>query len=81
MTLNQYDEILKVLKTPVTKKSNRPSLMDYEPELRGLSNNRYGGHHARHLRGFRGSTYGPAGSVKRFTPEEIREYERATKTS
>ena len=50
MTFNQYDEILKVLKTPITKKSNRPSLLDYAPELRGPPNNRYGGHQTRRLR-------------------------------
>jgi hypothetical protein len=30
----------------------------------------------RHLCGFRGSTYGPAGPVKQYTREEIQEYER-----
>ena len=76
MTFNQYDEILKVLKTPITKKSNRPSLLDYAPELRGPPNNRYGGHQTQHLRSFRGSTYGPAGPVKQFTREEIKKWEQ-----
>ena len=76
MIFNRYDQIKKVLQTPVTKKSNRRSLLDYSPELRGPPNNRYRGHQTRHLRGFRGSTYGPAGPVKQFTREEIQEYER-----
>ena len=79
MTFSQYDKIIKVLKTPITKKSKRFCLMDYPAELRGLPNNRYGGHQTRHLRGFRGSTYGPAGPVKQYTREEIREYERSIK--
>jgi hypothetical protein len=78
MTLSQY-EIRKVLKTLIRKKGNRPSLSDYPPALRGPPNNRYGGHNRRHLCGFRGSTYGPAGPVKRFTREEIQEYERSIK--
>ena len=76
MTFNQYDEVLKVLKTPITKKSNSPTLLDYPHELRGLSNNKFGGHQTRHLRGFRGSKFGPAGPVKQYTPEERRDYER-----
>jgi hypothetical protein len=79
MTFNRFDEIIKVLETPITKKSKRPSLMDYSPELRGLPNNRYGGHQAQHLRGLRGSTYGPASPVRHYTREEIQEYERARK--
>ena len=58
--LHFYKELL--LKTPSDRRRKGPSLLDYSPELRGPSNNRYGGHQMRHLRGFRGSTYGPAGS-------------------
>ena len=74
--INRYDEIKKVLQTPVTKKSNRPSLLDYPPELRWPSNNRYGGHQARHLRGFKGSTDVPAGPVRQYNPEEIKKWEQ-----
>jgi hypothetical protein len=35
MTFNQYEQIIEVLKTPITKKSNRPTLLDYPAELRG----------------------------------------------
>jgi hypothetical protein len=77
MTLDFYNELL--LKTPSHIRRRRPSLLDYAPELRGFSNNRVGGHQTRHLRGFKGSTYGPAGPVKRYTPEERREYERSIK--
>jgi hypothetical protein len=69
-----YKKLL--LKTPSDRRRKRPNLLDYSRELRGSPNNRYGGHQTRHLRGFRGSTYGPAGPVKQYTPEEIREYER-----
>jgi hypothetical protein len=60
-------------------KRKRRCLRDYSPELRGPPNNRYGGHKAQRLRGFRGGTYGPAGPVRQFTPEEIQEYEQAQK--
>jgi hypothetical protein len=72
--LDFYKELL--LKTPSDRRRTRPSLLDYSPELRGPSNNRYGGHQTRHLRGVRGSTYGPAGPVKQYTPVEIQEYVR-----
>jgi hypothetical protein len=64
------------LKTPSDIRPKGPSLMDYPRELRGPPNNRYGGHRALRIRGFRGNTYGPAGPVRRFTREEIREYEQ-----
>jgi hypothetical protein len=77
MTLKGLDfdkELL--LKTPSDRRRKGPSLLDYAPELRGPSNNRYCGHQALRLRGFRGGTYGPAGLVKKYTPEEIQDYER-----
>ena len=60
------------LKTP----RKRRCLLDYPRELRGTPNNKYGGHKTGHLCGFRGSTFGPTGPVRQYTPEEIREYER-----
>jgi hypothetical protein len=77
MTLDFYKKLL--LKEPSHIRRARPSLLDYAPNLRGPSNNRYGGHQTQHLRGFKGSTYGPAGPVKHYTPEEIRKYERELK--
>ena len=69
-------QIKKVLQTPVTRKHNHPSLLDYSPELRGPANNKHGGHQAQSLRGFRGGTYGPASPVRQYTPEEITKWEQ-----
>ena len=57
--------------------SNNKKLEDLPVDLRGLSNNRWGGHKSNKMRGFRGSTYGAAGSGKhiRLTPELMAEYE------
>ena len=46
--------------------------------LRGLSNNRRGGHKRNKMRGFMGSTYGPASecSNNTITPELQAEYQR-----
>ena len=45
--------------------------------LRGLSNNRWGGHKSNRMRGFRGSTYGAASEVRHIpiTPELRAKYE------
>ena len=41
--------------------------------LRGLSNNRWGGHKSNRMRGFRGSTYGAASEVRHIPiPSELR---------
>ena len=57
--------------------SNKPRLEDLPVHLRGLSNNRWGGHKSNKMRGFRGSTYGAASSGKHIplTPELMAEYE------
>mgnify|MGYP001229359365 CR=1 FL=1 len=46
-------------------------LEDMPMYLRGLSNNRWGGHNANRMRGFRGSKYGAASPVRHIpiTPE------------
>ena len=46
-------------------------LEDLPSHLRGLSNNRWGGHKANRMRGFSGSQYGAASPVRhiRITPE------------
>ena len=72
--LDCYKKLL--LKTANGRRRKYPSLLDYAPKLRGPPNNRHGGHQARSLRCFKGSTFGPAGPVKQFTREEIQEYER-----
>ena len=47
---------------------------DLPYELRGLPNNRWGGHKTNKLRGFRGSTYGPASKGTKFTQEQLEAY-------
>jgi hypothetical protein len=76
--MTRFDEIIKVLKTPITKRGKRPSLMDYPSGLRGFPNNKYRGHRAQRLRGFKGNTYGPASPGRQFTPQERQEYERSS---
>ena len=39
-------------------------LQDMPMYMRGLSNNRWGGHKSNRMRGFRGSTYGAASPVR-----------------
>ena len=57
--------------------SKSQKLEDLPIHLRGLSNNRWGGHKSNKMRGFRGSTYGAASGVKHIplTPELLAEYE------
>ena len=56
--------------------SKKPRLEDLPVHLRGLSNNRWGGHKSNKIRGFRGSTYGAASRGKHIplTPELLAEY-------
>ena len=42
-------------------------LSDMPYYLRGFSNNRWGGHKSNKMRGFRGSTYGPASKCRNIT--------------
>ena len=57
--------------------SKKPRLEDLPVHLRGLSNNRWGGHKSNKMRGFRGSTYGAAsrGKYIPLTPKLMAEYE------
>ena len=57
--------------------SNNQKLEALPVHLRGLSNNRWGGHKSNKMRGFRGSTYGAASRGKHIplTPELMAEYE------
>ena len=52
-------------------------LSDMPNYLRGFSNNRWGGHKSNKMRGFRGSTYGPASKCRNITitPEIQAEYQ------
>jgi len=51
--------------------SKKQKLQDMPMYLRGLSNNRWGGHKSNLMRGFRGATYGAASPVRHIpiTPE------------
>ena len=57
--------------------SKKQKLEELPIHLRGLSNNRWGGHRSNKIRGFRGSTFGAADKGKhiRLTPELVAEYE------
>ena len=63
--------------------SNNQKLEDLPIHLRGLSNNRWGGHKSNKMRGFRGSTYGAASSGKHIplTSELMAEYENKYSTN
>jgi hypothetical protein len=54
-----------------TKSCDEPwqpkKMQDLPRHLRGPSNNRYGGQQRSNLRGFRGSSYGPAGACRTLT--------------
>jgi hypothetical protein len=75
MTFNPTPTINSKSITAKCRKKKKPTLADYPPELRGLPNNRWGGHQAQSLRGFKGNTYGPAGPVRQFTEVERRKVE------
>ena len=53
-------------------------LEDLPSHLRGLSNNRWGGHKSNKIRGLKGSTYGPASKCRNITitPELQAEYKK-----
>ena len=58
--------------------SKKQKLEDMPLHLRGLSNNRWGGHKSTRIRGFKGSTYGAASKGKhiQLAPELVADYER-----
>ena len=58
-------------------KNRKQRLSDLPSHLRGLSNNRWGGHSSGHMRGFRGAKYGAASPVKNIhlSSQELEEYE------
>ena len=57
--------------------SKKQKLEDMPLHLRGFSNNRWGGHQANHIRGFKGSAYGAASKGKhiQLTPELVAQYQ------
>ena len=58
-------------------KARKQSLCDLPLHLRGLSNNRWGGHSSGHMRGFKGAKYGAASPVRNIhlSPQELSKYE------
>ena len=58
-------------------KARKQSLCDLPLHLRGLSNNRWGGHSSVHMRGFKGAKYGAASPVRNIhlSPQELSKYE------
>ncbi|MGA7966837.1 MAG: hypothetical protein WCB49_13305 [Gammaproteobacteria bacterium] len=56
------------------KKREKQTIQDYPPELRGLTNNRFGGHQNVQLRGYRGNTFGAATRGRTFSKEEIKDW-------
>ena len=50
---------------------DKPKILhDYDQELRGPAQNRYGGRQVQRVRAFPGGTYGPAGSCRIYSDEE-----------
>ena len=58
-------------------KTSKQRLSDLHFHLRGLFNNRWGGHSSGHMRGFKGAKYGAASSVRNIhlSPHELAKYE------
>ena len=57
------------------KEENALRLNNYPKELRGFSQNRFGGQNTQRLRTYRGK-FGPAGPVRHLTPDEIKAVEQ-----
>jgi hypothetical protein len=43
---------------------------------KSTSNNKYGGYQCQRMKGFRNSTFGAASPVKKFSPEQGRQWEK-----
>ena len=72
MTTKKSKKKTKKLDSKCNKsRRNEERLQDLPYDLRGLSNNRWGGHKTSKLRGFRGSTYGAASNGTTFTEEQL----------
>ena len=55
-------------------KTKTQKLQDYPINLRGFSNNKWGGHRSSKIRGFKGNTYGKASECHCYTKEEIKRF-------
>lgn len=56
-------------------KRRKNRLSELPPELRGPSQNRYGGHQAQKMKALKGSTFGPANEGRSLSAEEIAKQE------
>jgi hypothetical protein len=56
-------------------KKNKPTVGKLAPHLRGLPQNRFGGHQTQRMRGFPGWSRGAAGAVRRYTKAECKAVE------
>ena len=56
--------------------TKKQRLSDLPSHLRGLSNNRWGGHSSERMRGFKGAKYGAASGVRyiHLSPKELAKY-------
>jgi hypothetical protein len=59
-----------------TPKRPKEKVSDLAPELRGPSQNRYGGHRTQRMKPLRGSTFGPANEGRSLSAEEIAKHEK-----
>ena len=69
-TAKLYDQILQGTPCKKAGYSEPKTISEYEPHLRGPTQNKYGGHKSQQVRGLRGNTYGAAGPCRTLTPEE-----------
>jgi hypothetical protein len=56
------------------KKKKTKTLNDLPKELRGMSQNRWGGHKTQNLKGFRQNTYGAASPCRSLSQAEIEQW-------
>ena len=61
------------------KRKPKETINSLPMHLRGLSQNRWGGHRNQRMRGFPGWSRGAAGPVKRYTRQECEAYELGMK--
>ena len=69
-------KIKRVLTTRITPRRTTPTLNALPQQLRGPSNNKYGGHQCQYMRAFRGSKFGAANVGRKFAAEERAAWEK-----
>lgn len=74
--MNHFQKYDQSLNLGLGKKPKRKEqLTDLRSELRGPSQNRYGGQRTQKMRSFRGSKFGAASEGRSFSPDEVAAYE------